>query len=170
MTKPRRRFVLNYPRTANSAGLEQLFDSRYGPRMAIARRKPDPDGITTAPLAGTVGCHAMVRHARTCMCDAIGATNFWPYAPIRRAACLSVGSSCCRDCPPLDRHANAPARPCAAPVQVPAVGEVRAASNWSASSASAASGHVDRAIVRPRPSRPPVRVNMARAAARVKRS
>jgi hypothetical protein len=26
--------------------------------MAIKRRKPDPDGITTAQLAGTVGRHA----------------------------------------------------------------------------------------------------------------
>jgi hypothetical protein len=35
--------------------LEHLFDSRYGPTMAIARRRADPDGITTAQLAGTVG-------------------------------------------------------------------------------------------------------------------
>jgi hypothetical protein len=35
--------------------LEHLFDSQYGPTMAIARRKPDPDGITTAQLAGTAG-------------------------------------------------------------------------------------------------------------------
>ena len=37
------------------AGLEHLFDSRYGPTGAIASRKPDPDGITTARLAGTAG-------------------------------------------------------------------------------------------------------------------
>jgi hypothetical protein len=37
--------------------LERLFDSRYGPRVAIARRRPDPDGITTARLAGTAGRH-----------------------------------------------------------------------------------------------------------------
>ena len=37
--------------------LEHLFDSRFGPSMAIVRRKPDPDGITTARLAGTAGRH-----------------------------------------------------------------------------------------------------------------
>jgi hypothetical protein len=35
--------------------LEHMFDSRYRPEHAITRRKPDPDGITTAPLAGTAG-------------------------------------------------------------------------------------------------------------------
>ena len=35
--------------------LEHLFDSRYGPRVAINRRPADPDGITTAQLAGTAG-------------------------------------------------------------------------------------------------------------------
>jgi hypothetical protein len=39
-------------------GLERTFDSRYGPSMAIARRKPDPDGITRAGIAGTASRHA----------------------------------------------------------------------------------------------------------------
>jgi hypothetical protein len=41
--------------------LERTFDSRYGPGMAIARRKPDPDGITRAELAGTVGRYVSQR-------------------------------------------------------------------------------------------------------------
>jgi hypothetical protein len=42
-------------RGAPTDHLERLFDSQYRPSMAIARRKPDPDGITTAQLAGTAG-------------------------------------------------------------------------------------------------------------------
>jgi hypothetical protein len=37
---------------------EHLFDSRYGPTMAIDRRKPNPDGITTAQLARTASRYA----------------------------------------------------------------------------------------------------------------
>jgi hypothetical protein len=31
---------------------------RYRPSMAIARRQPDPDGITAARIAGTASRHA----------------------------------------------------------------------------------------------------------------
>jgi hypothetical protein len=41
---------------ARHPSLEHLFDSRYGPGMATRRGKVDnPDGITTAQLAGTAG-------------------------------------------------------------------------------------------------------------------
>jgi hypothetical protein len=40
------------------SGLEHLFDWRYGPGMPIARRKPNPDGIISANIAGTASRHA----------------------------------------------------------------------------------------------------------------
>jgi hypothetical protein len=41
-----------------SSPLEHPFDSRYGPGMAISRRKPNRDGIIRANIAGTASRHA----------------------------------------------------------------------------------------------------------------